>query len=104
VCQTEVPVIRDWLADGGGSEVEMRAVSTGFNRSGGNWPPSEWLDSEGWTVPTLVDRTGSAAVASGQSSFPFFVAVDGQGNVVARQAGALTTDQLDALAALAAGS
>jgi thiol-disulfide isomerase/thioredoxin len=103
VCQSEVPVIADWLEQGGGADVQMRAVSTGFRPGTDNWPPSEWLEREGWEVPTLVDRTGSAAQASGQQSFPFFIAVDGDGTVVARVAGALAPEQLDELAALAAG-
>jgi peroxiredoxin len=104
VCQSEVPVLRDWMAGGGASDIEVRAVSTGFQPGTDNWPPSAWLEEEGWTVPTLIDRTGTAGQASGQSAFPYFIAVDGDGEVVARLTGALTTAQLDQLVALAAGT
>jgi hypothetical protein len=56
-------------------------------------------------VPVLADdEQSSAATAYGLSAFPFFVAVDAGGKVVARHSGELTPAQLDQLAAqLAAG-
>jgi cytochrome c biogenesis protein CcmG, thiol:disulfide interchange protein DsbE len=102
VCQSEVPVIRDWLAAGGGSDITVRAVSTGFQRGAENWPPSEWLERERWEVPTLMDPDGAASDASGLPAFPFFVVIDSDGNVVTRTTGAVPPDQLDAFAAAAA--
>ena len=46
---------------------------------------------------------GAAATAYGLTSFPYFVAVDGEGNVVARVSGELSTAQLDQLVTLARG-
>ena len=102
-CQREVPVIVDWLAGGGGDGVEMRSVSTAFAPAQGNWPSSEWLAREEWPVATLLDPTGSASLAAGQSAFPYFVVLDDAGEVVTRVEGELTPEQLDALADAAAG-
>jgi hypothetical protein len=48
-----------------------------------------------------LDRAYSdntAAQAVGLDAYPFFVAIDGDGTVVLRTSGELTTDQLDAIA------
>ncbi|MDD9372346.1 MAG: hypothetical protein PV358_19650 [Acidimicrobiales bacterium] len=45
----------------------------------------------------LVDGDDSAAQAAGLTAFPFFVAVDADGNVVGRTSGELTPPQLDAI-------
>jgi thiol-disulfide isomerase/thioredoxin len=102
-CQAEVPVITQWLADNGQPEgVELRAVSTGVNAAAPNYPPSAWLEGEGWPIPTLVDEPDSVAANTfGLSAFPFFVAVNDQGEVVARISGELTIAQLEALVAAA---
>ena len=42
--------------------------------------------------------------AFGLSAFPYFVAADAQGNVVARTSGEITTDQFAALAQLTLGN
>ncbi|MEQ8842120.1 MAG: TlpA disulfide reductase family protein [Acidimicrobiales bacterium] len=102
-CRAEVPVARDWLADteipGG---VEVLAVSTAVEPSADNYPPSRWLDDEDWPTPVLLDDPdGAIARAFGLSSFPFWVAVDADGNVAARTSGGLTADQLDAFLATA---
>jgi len=80
-------------------------VSTAVSRERPNWPPSAWLRDAGLNVPVLVDDgQSSAAAAYGLSAFPFFVAVDADGKVVARRSGELAPTQLDQLAArLAAG-
>lgn len=78
-------------------------VSTGVAEERGNYPPQRWLKEAGWTAPVLADSSDStAAAAYGLSSFPYFVAVDAEGKVVARTSGELTTDQFDALVAAAA--
>jgi hypothetical protein len=75
--------------------VDLYSVSTGVDPSQPNYPPAEWLRREGWSVPVLVDDpVGSAAEAYGLTGFPFFVFVDGDGDVVSRAAGELTIEQL----------
>ncbi|HEX6419387.1 MAG TPA: TlpA disulfide reductase family protein [Acidimicrobiales bacterium] len=103
-CRAEVPVVQRWVDEGGLPEgVDLVAVSTAADERRPNYPPAAWLAGEGWTAPTLVDGDGAAATASGVSAFPFFVAVDGEGTVVARTSGELGADRLDALAAGLAG-
>jgi thiol-disulfide isomerase/thioredoxin len=100
-CQKEVPLIQEWI-DGGGvpQGVELYAVSTAVRSDAGNYPPATWLTKEGWTVPTIADSSdGTALEAAGVSGFPFFVAVDRDGKVVARSSGEEPVEELDALVA-----
>ena len=95
-CQNEVPVIVDYLEEEGEPEgVDLYAVSTSVDEARPNFPPSAWLEREDWPVPVLADtEEGDAAGAYGVSGFPFFVAIDGEGKVVARHAGPLGRDAL----------
>ncbi len=104
-CQKEVPVITDWLAaNGAPAGVDLVSVSTEVSADLPNYPPSEWLEREDWPVPVLVDNTDRAVKeAFGVSGFPFFVAVDATGHVVARGSGELDTDALHRLVSLARG-
>jgi cytochrome c biogenesis protein CcmG/thiol:disulfide interchange protein DsbE len=97
-CQNEVPVVQDWIdANGMPAGVDFISVATATNRGQANYPPSAWLEREGWTVPVLVDDVaGSAGEAFGVSSYPFWVFVDGEGNVAGRAAGELGIEQLEA--------
>jgi cytochrome c biogenesis protein CcmG, thiol:disulfide interchange protein DsbE len=98
-CQAEVPVLVEYLATTGMPEgVGLVAISTSINEAQPNYPPSAWLEREGWTVPTLVDDANSRALSSlGMGSFPGFVFVDADGRVVSRMTGeipAATFDQI----------
>jgi cytochrome c biogenesis protein CcmG/thiol:disulfide interchange protein DsbE len=98
-CQAEVPVVQGWV-DGGGlpAGVDLLSVSTASDPARPNYPPSEWLAGEGWTAPVLVDGNEAALAAGGVSAFPFFVAVDADGNVIQRASGELTEQQLSDVA------
>ncbi len=93
-CQAEVPRIvalaeQGKLPDG----VQIAAVSTGEDPAGPNYPPSAWLEVEGWPFPVLADdENGTAATAYGLGGFPFLVLVDADGNVTARASGELGDD------------
>lgn len=101
-CQREVPALQQWVDDGLlPDDVDIVAVATGIDPTRPNYPPSAWLESEDWTVPTVADATDAAAQAYGLSAFPFWVAVDADGTVVDRRSGELTLDQLTEMAALA---
>lgn len=96
-CQKEVPLLKEHL-DGVPmpDDVELVTVSTSVKPGADNYPPSEWLAEEGWSAPVLADdENSSVAQAFGLSSFPYFVVVDADGNVVGRASGELTTDQFD---------
>lgn len=97
-CQKEVPVVTEWLAQGAPDGVTMKAVSTSAASNRPNYPPSEWLADEDWPVPTIADDPDNAAAqAFGVNAFPYFVALDADGKVVARVSGELTIPQLEAL-------
>ena len=105
-CQKEIPLLADWLKSNAlPSGVDLYTVSTGVTSKRPNYPPSSWLEEEGWKAKTLADtEDGKAAEAYGLSAFPYFVAVDGAGKVVARTTGEITTDQFADLALKALGN
>lgn len=103
-CQEEVPEVVDWLAAGNQPEgVDFYAVSTMAQRLRGNWPPSEWLANEGWSIPTIHDdRSNSASAAFGMQGTPFWVVLDGDNQVIARIPGRVGQAGMDTLFATAA--
>ena len=90
-CQAEVPRVQAWLDSGGGVEgVDIVSVATSMNSAQPNFPPSTWLDREGWTVPVIADDSDLSALRSfGSGGFPYWVFLDGDGNVVRRSSGEL---------------
>ncbi len=104
-CQAEIPVVQKMVDDQGLPEgVQIYTVASSNDPSRGNWPPDQWLESEGWTQPVVVDTDNSVAQAYGLTAFPYFVFIDGQGNVVSRASGEIPVDQLQQqLQALASG-
>ena len=97
-CQEEVPRVQAWLDAGGGVDgVEIVSVSTSINSARANYPPSEWLEREGWTADLIVDDTDSSALQSyGAGGFPYWVFLNADGTVAARSAGQLDVPQLEA--------
>ena len=104
-CRREVPVVVGHFRDKPlPANVDLVAIATGTDPSRPNYPPSRWLDREEWTAPVLADSgDGAAATAYGLTSFPYFVALDAKGTVVARAGGGLSPAELDDLVARAAG-
>lgn len=109
-CQAEVPRIQGWLnADGMPQGVQLAAVATANVPAKGNFPAADWLRTEKWSVPTIVDdkpvldssgnivSPGTAAVAYGVSGYPYFLVTDGQGKVLYRTSGEITQAQWNAL-------
>jgi thiol-disulfide isomerase/thioredoxin len=105
-CQAEVPRIVDWVDSGGlGEDVDMYGITVLTDRLRGNWPPQDWLESSGWTLPTIMDDDiSTAATAYGLLGTPFYVVLDGNDKVIARYSGEVGADGLNAMKALAAGS
>ncbi len=105
-CQAEVPRVQEWLDSGGGVEgVELISVTTSANSGQPNWPPSSWLDREGWTSPNIRDDQGSSALrAYGGSSFPYWVFLNGDGTVALRVAGQTDIATLESIMTNLAGS
>lgn len=104
-CQAEVPVVQDWLDAGKLPDgVDLYSVATGTSETRDNYPPSAWLEREGWTAPLIVDdATYLVGNAYGLSAYPFWVFVAADGTVAARTTGELAPEVLDQIAASLAG-
>jgi thiol-disulfide isomerase/thioredoxin len=96
-CQAEVPTVQAWLDEGNlPDEIEMWSVATNTNPGAPNYPPSAWFAREGWTPEVLVDdQEFAVADAFGLSGFPFWIIVDGDGTIVARNAGQTDIEQIE---------
>jgi thiol-disulfide isomerase/thioredoxin len=96
-CQAEVPRVQAWLDSGGGVDgVEIVSVATDINSSRANYPPSEWLEREGWTAPVIRDDTDNTLHKSfGAGGFPYWVFLNGDGTVSARTTGQLNIAELE---------
>jgi LPXTG-motif cell wall-anchored protein len=105
-CQREVPLVVSHLRDNPLPEgVQLVAIATSTNSSLPNYPPSAWLADESWPGETMADTPKyDVASAYGLTAFPYFVAVDGSGKVVARTTGEITMDQFDQIVQLATAS
>lgn len=105
-CQAEVPRLVGWQEQGGVPDgLQVVAVSTAVSEERPNYPPSKWLDKEGWPWPVLADdELATAAGAYGVSGFPFLVVVDADGNVAGRTSGEKTVDELSAFVAQSLGT
>jgi thiol-disulfide isomerase/thioredoxin len=99
VCQQEVPLITGWLPGAALPEgVDLISVSTGVNPNQANYPPSAWLEREGWPVPVIFDDAGyGVADAFGLSAYPYFVFVDPEGKVFVRLTGGLSTATIESI-------
>lgn len=98
-CQAEIPRLVEHFADDGVPEgVDVIGISTRVDTAAPNYPPSAWLEDESWDLPTLVDSQAADAFGIfGVSGFPYFIAVDAEGTVVARTSGELPPDVFDQL-------
>lgn len=104
-CQREVPRLVDWAAAGEVPDnLNVMAISTAVDESRGNYPPSEWLADEGWKYPIMADdAVGTAANSFGLSSFPYFVLLSPDNEVLARRSGEIEIEELNALLTSAMG-
>ncbi|MEZ5410438.1 MAG: TlpA disulfide reductase family protein [Acidimicrobiales bacterium] len=105
-CQAEVPLIQQLIDSGQKPDnVDIYAVSTAVRPESGNYPPSTWLDREGFSSVTMRDDGGSSAVlAFGAGGFPYAVYLDSQNRVIARSAGELGIDGIAQMWALTSES
>lgn len=107
-CQREVPIIQNWVDSGGlpeGVDIYGTTVLTNRVRDGDTWPPSEWLESEGWTIPTIKDdQAGSIVNAYGMTGTPTYVVMGPDNENLGRLSGEIGIDGLNALANIAADS
>jgi hypothetical protein len=99
-CQAEVPRIVAWLEDNPVPDgVDVVGLSTNINPAGTNYPPSAWLEREGWQPPTLNDDangTAYRALSLGMGT-PGWVFVTPDGVVQLRTVGELPPEDFGAL-------
>ncbi len=102
-CQNEVPVVQDWVDNGGlGSDVDLYAITVLTNKLRPNWPPQDWLEDEGWTAPTIMDDADSSAVlAYGMRGTPFYAVLDGDNVNLGRFSGEVGINGLETMKLLA---
>jgi len=100
-CQDEIPVVRDWLAgDPLTDDIDLYTVATFTDPTRGNFPPTTWLEQEGWTAPVILDDENSSAARSfGITAVPAWVFVWEDGTVAFRGTGKPDAAGLDAVVA-----
>lgn len=106
-CQNELPVVTDWLADGGlPAGVDLIAIAAGTSNVQPNFPPGPWFEREGYTGRVVVDdERQTVATAFGLSGYPYWVFLDADHAVVSRASGAIGREEIARVAAgLAAGT
>ena len=87
-CQKEVPVVQGFIDSAGvPTGVDVIAIATSIDRGRENYPPQKWLADEGWSETQLYDLDREIGNAYGLSAFPYWVFLDKDLNVVARQTG-----------------
>jgi thiol-disulfide isomerase/thioredoxin len=98
-CQREIPMLSEHLsANPLPADVDLVTVATATNPDAPNYPPSEWLAENPLPGVVLADSAdGAAAKAFGLTGYPFFVAVDADGQVVARASGEIGAAAFDQL-------
>ena len=98
-CQRELPRLANRLPAG----VDVIAVSTAVDEGRGNYPPSAWFEAEQWPAVAVRDSASSEiAEAYGLGGFPYTVAVDTDGRVVARVSGELNDSAWEYLLSIVA--
>ncbi len=101
-CQNELPRISDWLNSNTlPDDVEVVAISTAVDPGRDNYPPSGWFAEEEWPATVLLDSDeDDISIGFGLTGFPFWVAVDGDGNVVGRVSGEIDIPQFEEMLAM----
>jgi thiol-disulfide isomerase/thioredoxin len=95
-CNDEIPELIELNnRDGVPADMRVVGVSTGVDNAAPNYPPSEWLDDKGWPWEAMADDANSSAfVLSGGSGFPYLVILDADGNILARDSGEKSAEDL----------
>ena len=97
-CQNEVPAVQEIINLMGVPDgVDVIAIATSIDRGRDNYPPQEWLAREEWSETQIYDLDKDIATAYGLTSFPYWVFLDKDLNVIARRAGNLPGDYVGQL-------
>jgi thiol-disulfide isomerase/thioredoxin len=99
-CNDEIPELIELRnRDGIPENMNVAAVSTAVDNSAANYPPSEWIVDKEWPSewPVMADSVESTAfVVNGGSGFPYLMIADADGNVLARDSGTKSAEDLAA--------
>lgn len=95
-CNAEIPELIELdNRDGVPADMRVVGVSTAVNNTAPNYPPSKWLQDRDWPWETMADDVNSSAfVLGGGSGFPYLVILDADGNVLARDSGEKSAEDL----------
>ena len=98
-CNSEIPVLRQWLAAGlVPKELTVIGVSTGNDKGAAHYPPSNWIREIGFPWPTMTDSPKSeAGRAYGLTTYPYFVIVGKDGLVKLRSSGEIPIANLTSM-------
>jgi thiol-disulfide isomerase/thioredoxin len=107
-CNDEIPELIE-LRDRDGIPAGMNVIgiATASDNTAPNYPPSEWLADKDWPWDAMADDENSTSfLFGGGSGFPYLVILDAEGNVLARDSGQKSAEELavwiqDALATAA---
>ena len=99
-CQREIPLIVEWMKEGGPTGMDVTLIATGTDRDRPNYPPSDWLAREEWSNRVVLDdQDGTLGKAYGLNGYPFIVFVDAEGKVTRRASGEIPIPTLSTWAA-----
>jgi thiol-disulfide isomerase/thioredoxin len=97
-CNDEIPELIELRNRGGIPEdMDVVAVSTAVDNSAPNYPPSEWIIDMEWPSewPVMADSAESTTfVVNGGGGFPYLMIVDADGNLLARDSGTKSAEEL----------
>jgi thiol-disulfide isomerase/thioredoxin len=97
-CNDEIPELIELKnRDGLPADMNVVAVSTAVDNSAPNYPPSEWMVEKRWPSewPVMADSVESTSfVVNGGSGFPYLMIVDADGNLLARDSGTKSAEEL----------
>ncbi len=98
-CQNELPKLVAYLKENSlPDNVEVIGVATGTDTGKANFGPEAWFKKENVNFTTMADdKNFSVGEAFGLLGFPYFVAIDKDGNVVGRDSGEITCASMDPL-------
>lgn len=98
-CNVEVPRLVEWYESGAVPDgLQVVAVSTGVESNADNYPPSQWITDNNWPWPVLADDAEqTAAQAWGLDAYPYFVIINSDGVVTARDTGEKSIEDITAL-------
>ena len=74
-------------------------MSTSADSTRPNYPPSAWLEQEGWTIPVVIDDANQSVLqAFGLSAFPLSVFINADGTVAGRITGGIPVEDFISIA------